>query len=324
MGEPAGKGLSGLFQKFEQAEFFGDDHFGGGRWGGGADVGDPIGDGKIGFVADGGEDGDARFKDRLGDDLFVEGPKVFDAASASADDEDVGELVAVEVVDGLGNFLCRPFSLHFNGVEDDVRAGESSCQNVQDILDDGTCGAGDDTDAAGEAGQGLFFSRVEPAARVEGFFELVEFEEQFAHPDKLEFADDELVLAAGGVEADFPGGDDLVSLFGQAREVGGAAFEEDGGDLGGGVFQGKIEVAGSLKFEIADFSADGDASEGGFEDRLDFRGQFGDGNRLHGLYANRKFQTCQEPHLRGTIRASYEKKIGHWQLEDVQNGSRGC
>ncbi len=34
------------------------DAFGGGAWGGGAKVGDKVGDGGIGFVPDGGDDGD--------------------------------------------------------------------------------------------------------------------------------------------------------------------------------------------------------------------------------------------------------------------------
>ena len=50
------------------------DHFGGGRRGGGPDVGDEIGDREIDLVADGRDDRDRRGGDRPGDGLLVKGP----------------------------------------------------------------------------------------------------------------------------------------------------------------------------------------------------------------------------------------------------------
>ena len=52
-------------------------------------VGDHVGDGQIVFVADAGNDGNARVVDRLGDDFLVERPEVLQTAAAPTDDQDV-------------------------------------------------------------------------------------------------------------------------------------------------------------------------------------------------------------------------------------------
>ena len=52
-------------------------------------VGDQVGDGHVGLVADAADDRDRRFENRLGDDLLVERPKVFETAAAAADDDGV-------------------------------------------------------------------------------------------------------------------------------------------------------------------------------------------------------------------------------------------
>ena len=82
------------------------EEFGGGRGRGGAEVGDEVGDGLVGFVADGGDGGDAGGGDGARDDFLVEGPEVFEGAAAAADDDGVeglggaGAEVAVEEGDG--------------------------------------------------------------------------------------------------------------------------------------------------------------------------------------------------------------------------------
>ena len=56
---------------------------------GSAQVGDKIADGEIGFMADGGDDGNPAGGDGARQGLIVEGGKVFDAASAARDDDDI-------------------------------------------------------------------------------------------------------------------------------------------------------------------------------------------------------------------------------------------
>ncbi len=59
------------------------------RRGGGAQVGDEIADGEIGLMANGGDDRDAAGGDGARQGLIVEGGKVFDAASAARNDNDI-------------------------------------------------------------------------------------------------------------------------------------------------------------------------------------------------------------------------------------------
>ncbi len=74
----------------EQAVFGADDELGGGRGRGRAEIGDEIGDGEIGFVADGGDDRHFGCANGAGDGLFVEGPQIFERAAAASEDDDVG------------------------------------------------------------------------------------------------------------------------------------------------------------------------------------------------------------------------------------------
>ena len=58
-----------------------DDHLGRGGRRGGAEVGDEIGDGDVGLVSDGGDNGNRRGGNSAGDGFFVEGPEVFERAA---------------------------------------------------------------------------------------------------------------------------------------------------------------------------------------------------------------------------------------------------
>ncbi len=67
------------------------DELGGGGGSGGAQVRGEVGDGEVGFMADGGDDGQARGGDGAGNALGVEGGQVFKRASAAGEDDDVDE-----------------------------------------------------------------------------------------------------------------------------------------------------------------------------------------------------------------------------------------
>ena len=60
-----------------------DDEFGGRGRGGGANVGDEIGDGEIGFVADARDYWNHGLRDGARDRFFVESPEIFERASAA-------------------------------------------------------------------------------------------------------------------------------------------------------------------------------------------------------------------------------------------------
>src|SRR5438132_8775094 len=60
-------------------------------------IGDQIGDGYIYFMSNGTDDRDVRGVDSLGDAFLIEGPEVFQAAAASANDHNVHREAAAGV-----------------------------------------------------------------------------------------------------------------------------------------------------------------------------------------------------------------------------------
>src|SRR5271165_5095487 len=69
---------------------FGNQFCRGGR-GGGAEVGDEIGDGEVGFMPDSRNDGEAARCNGAGYALGVEGGQVFEGASAACQDDEVDQ-----------------------------------------------------------------------------------------------------------------------------------------------------------------------------------------------------------------------------------------
>ena len=67
------------------------DEFGGGGGRGGTEVGGEVGNGEVGFVADGGDDGELAGDDGAGDALGVEGGEVFKRATAAGEDDEIDE-----------------------------------------------------------------------------------------------------------------------------------------------------------------------------------------------------------------------------------------
>jgi hypothetical protein len=65
-----------------------DDQFGGRGRRGSAEVGDEIDDGEVGFVADGGDDGDLGGRDGAGQGFVVERGQVFGGAATTRNDDD--------------------------------------------------------------------------------------------------------------------------------------------------------------------------------------------------------------------------------------------
>ena len=102
-------------------------------------------------MADGGDNRDRRFKNGPRDHLLVESPQIFQAASASSQQNQVelrtcspgvrpgdptdGPLI--EQSNGAGNFLGSPCPLHAAGSDDDFQSGLASLNDVQDIADGG-------------------------------------------------------------------------------------------------------------------------------------------------------------------------------------------
>src|SRR5262249_33716504 len=87
------------------------DEFGGGGRRRGANVGDEIGDGEVGLVADAGDHGNGASGDGAGDCFFVEGPEIFEGAATASQNQNIHDLLAVEIFDGADDFGGRAFAL---------------------------------------------------------------------------------------------------------------------------------------------------------------------------------------------------------------------
>src|SRR6185437_5691508 len=115
-----------------------------------AQIGHKIRDGEIGFVSYAGDYRHSRSGNRASDNLFVEGPKVFERAAAAGDDHDVGKFGAIEIAKAANDIGGRSFALHFRGIELDVNIREAALEDAENIANRRSGGRGDDADAARE------------------------------------------------------------------------------------------------------------------------------------------------------------------------------
>ena len=174
---------------------------------GGAHVGGEVRSGNIGFMADRRDDRHAAGGNGAGEDLFVEFPQVLEASAAAGDDDDIhrGKTAILgrgETSDRLGNFGCRPPSLHADGSDENFNVRCTPAQDVQEVADRGAGGRSDHHDADGVGRQGLFAGLVEESLGPEFFLEGTEAGFEFAGAARLQAADDDLVLAARLVDLD--------------------------------------------------------------------------------------------------------------------------
>ena len=291
----AGEALAGLeeleaagaFQAgIEAGEVVGDavlglgDELGGGGRRGRAEVGDEVGDGEVGFVAYGGDDGNLRGGDGAGDALRVEGGQVFKRASAAGDDDDIDQSLAfgagiIEAGDGGFDFGGGGLALHAGSADEDVEAGVAAAGDVEEVADDGAGGRGDDADGARECGQRALARGVEEAFGLEAFLELLKGELERAGANGLQGFGDELHLAALVVDADAAASEDVLAVFRAEAEQRGLAAEEDDGKLGVGVLQGEVNVAGGRGAQVGDFALDPNVGVLGFDDLADVRRRAG-------------------------------------------------
>ena len=250
------------------------DELGGGRWRGRAEVGDEIGDGEVGFVADGGDHGNLGGGDGAGDALGVKGGQVFKRAPAAGDDDDVDQSLAVgaggvEAGDGGFDFSGGGVALHAGGADEDVEAGVAAAGDLEEVANDGAGGRGDDADGARKCGQRALAQGVEEAFGLEALLELLKGELERAGADRLQGFGDKLHLAALVVNADAAAGKDVLTVFKAEAEQRSLAAKEDGGKLGVGIFQGEVNMAGGRRAQVGNLALDPNVGVLGFDDLAD-------------------------------------------------------
>ena len=149
--------------------------------------------------------------------------------------------------------------------------------DVEEVANDGAGGRCDDADGAGKCGQRTLAGGVEEAFGLEALLELFEGELQRAGADRLHGFGDELHLAALFVDADAAADQDVEAVFGAEAQQHGLAAEEDDGELGVGVFEGEVDVAGGRGAVVGDFAFDPDVAVLLLDEFADLGDEFADG-----------------------------------------------
>src|SRR5687768_4203733 len=105
---------------------------------------------------------------------MVKRRKIFGGAATPGDDDDVHIACAVEVLDARGYFSWRLQTLHLRRVEQHIHTRMPPPQDVQDVLNCGAARRGNDSDVAGQYGNGFLASRIEKTFAGEFGLELLE------------------------------------------------------------------------------------------------------------------------------------------------------
>ena len=125
---------------------------GGGR--GRPQVGDEVGEGDVGLVADGADDGMRAGVDGPCDGLVVEGHELFGGAAAAGDDHCVDVGLVAEDGEGLEDGGDGAVALNAAGDQRELDEREAPPDDVLDVVPDRAGGGGDDGDAPREGGMG--------------------------------------------------------------------------------------------------------------------------------------------------------------------------
>ena len=187
----------------------------------------------IGFVPDRGNDRDGAGGYRAHHGLFVKAPQVFDRATTTRHDQQIGPGHGaagdhgVEPLNGIDHFGGAGIALNPHRPDHDM-AGEAVGQAMQDIADHRARGGGDHTDHAGQIGQGLFtFAREQPFGG-QLALALLKQRHQRTGTRGLNIVDDDLVFGGTREGGQPPGGDHLKPLFGLEGQLGVIALPDDG------------------------------------------------------------------------------------------------
>src|ERR1700683_946861 len=254
-----------------------DNEFGGSRRRGGAYVGDKVGDGEIGFVADAADDRNRGIGNRARDRFLVERPKIFERTSAASQNQDVYGLLAIEELQGADDLEGGAIALNAHGIQRQVHVVKTASKNAHDVANGGTCRRCDQTDATRQKRERLFSLRGEQTLGFQALFQLIEGQLQRAQADRLDALDVDLIFAAGFVDADGTAHSDVEAIFGAEFHESQLVLEADATDLGAVVFEGAIHVARRGFVAVGEFAFDKDVGEVADKEVADLAGQLAHG-----------------------------------------------
>src|SRR5205814_4942883 len=94
---------------------------------------------KIDFVSNCGDDRYTRMKDGAGHDLFIERPKVFQAAATARDENRIQRIATarpfIELGNPAGHFFGGTLPLHTTRGKNDLKPAMSSLHDMQNVRD---------------------------------------------------------------------------------------------------------------------------------------------------------------------------------------------
>src|SRR5579883_3474627 len=225
----------------------------GGR--GGAIIGHEVGNGKIGFVADAADDGDAGTGDGSRHDLFVKGPEFFYRAAAACHDNDIGLAMLIQAVNGSDNSGRGLTSLHQCGGKDHLHERVTGAQDTQHIAQGRAIGGSDKANYGWLFGNGTLTLRLEQTFGGEASLQLLEAQEERAFADQLNAFDVELQFAVAFIEGDGAVGSNghAVAQLWRGRTLAGE-LKKYAGQFRLCILQSEITVAGGIGAAAGDFA----------------------------------------------------------------------
>jgi hypothetical protein len=141
--------------------------------------------------------------------------------------------------DGRRSFIA----LHGYTVNTHLGQRPAPAQNVHDVPDRGPRRRGDHGDAAWECRQSLLVTLVKQSFGCQHFLQFLESGLQGAFASLLQHVGDQLVVAAGFVQADAAVGAHLHTVFRHENQAARVGAKQCAADLGPVVLQGEVNVA---------------------------------------------------------------------------------
>ena len=204
-----------------------------------------------------------------GHGFVVEAPQVLQRPATTADDQGFRPAVAIGGLDGGPDFRWRFLALHEYRIKSHFGNRPAPRKYMHQVAHGGAAGRSDQRNSGREGGQRFLPCRVEQAFPLQFLLQCLELALQQALAGFLHPIDDELVLAAGFVQADAPASRDLHAVLGVDAHAGGGGTEHRAAQLGAVVLQREVQVAGGGPGEVGDLAFHDDSGKSRFQVQLD-------------------------------------------------------
>ncbi len=244
-----------------------------------AHIGDEVGDGYVGLVADGADDRRLAGGHGTGDGLFVEAPEVFQRTAATRQDQRI-EAATIGQFDGTHDLWRRLAALDGGGHQCQRHMGRSAAEHGDDVANHRASRRADDADPLRMGRQGTFAGGVEQALGGELFLQRLEGQAQGAIAGRLQRVENQLVIAAPLEQRDLASHLDGQAVAQRLAHPGGVLAEQCAAYLGVLVLEREIDVAGGGAGEVGDFTFDPDLGEHVFQQQPGAAVELADGEDL--------------------------------------------